>query len=99
MKKIKIMLFSLALIAVVGGALAFKAKFVEEYCTTTTLNGTCSYNGPTGAPRPLTCTDVIIENSTTTDDVSKPFYCYTTSNGSACQNRTCTFSSYFKADN
>jgi hypothetical protein len=34
MKKVKIMLLSLALFAVVGAALAFKAKFKVEYCTT-----------------------------------------------------------------
>lgn len=34
MKKIKIMLLSLLLLAVVGGVLAFKAKFVRTYCTT-----------------------------------------------------------------
>ncbi|THU39503.1 hypothetical protein FAM09_13445 [Niastella caeni] len=95
MKKIKSMLFSLTLIGIISGSLASKAKFREEYCTTTTLNGTCSYNGPTGAPRPITCTDVMLENSTTTDNPDKPFYCYTTANGSPCQNRTCTFSSYF----
>ena len=36
MKRIKIMLLSFALLAVVGGALAFKAKFTKfPYCTTT----------------------------------------------------------------
>ena len=34
MKKVKFMLLSLALIAVVGGALAFKAKFSTTFCTT-----------------------------------------------------------------
>ena len=34
MKKVKIMLLSLALFAVVGGALAFKAKHTKQYCTT-----------------------------------------------------------------
>jgi hypothetical protein len=34
MKKIKIMLLSLALFAIVGGALAFKAKFNKSFCTT-----------------------------------------------------------------
>lgn len=32
MKKVKIMLLSLALFAVVGGALAFKAKFTNDWC-------------------------------------------------------------------
>src|SRR5438034_11778642 len=34
MKKIKFMLLSLALLAVVGGALAFKAKYSVSFCTT-----------------------------------------------------------------
>ena len=33
MKKVKIMLLSLTLLAVVGGALAFKAKTIVQYCT------------------------------------------------------------------
>lgn len=33
MRKIKIMLMSLLVLAVVGGALAFKAKFQKIYCT------------------------------------------------------------------
>jgi hypothetical protein len=37
MKKVKIMLLSLALFAVVGGALAFKAKFSNKYCVTFTI--------------------------------------------------------------
>jgi len=42
MKKLKIMLLSLALFAVVGGALAFKAKFQKAYCTAPVqANGTC----------------------------------------------------------
>jgi hypothetical protein len=44
MKKVKIMLMSLALFAVVGGALAFKAKFNKQpMCTTLTTR----YDGVT----------------------------------------------------
>jgi hypothetical protein len=39
MKKIKIMLLSLALFAVVGGALAFKARFTDSFCTAPYLGG------------------------------------------------------------
>ena len=39
MKNVKMMLLSLALFAVVGGALAFKAKFKTNYCTTTATPG------------------------------------------------------------
>jgi hypothetical protein len=33
MKKVKIMLMAIAVLAVVGGALAFKANFNETFCT------------------------------------------------------------------
>lgn len=39
MKKVKIMLMSMAILAIVGGALAFKAKFTTEFCTLTTTTG------------------------------------------------------------
>lgn len=35
------MLLSLAMFAVVGGALAFKAKYSQEYCTTNTSGNSC----------------------------------------------------------
>jgi hypothetical protein len=42
MKKLKIMLLSFAVLAVVGSALAFKARFaIQRYCTTAT-NGQAS---------------------------------------------------------
>jgi hypothetical protein len=40
MKRVKFMLLSLTLLAVVGGALAFKAKFDIPYCHTLDLSGT-----------------------------------------------------------
>jgi hypothetical protein len=44
MKRIKIMLLSFALLAVVGGALAFKARFTSQICytTTTALTTVCA---------------------------------------------------------
>jgi hypothetical protein len=42
MKKVKIMLLSLVLLAVVGGALAFKARFIQLYCTAPTIGGACN---------------------------------------------------------
>jgi len=39
MKRIKLMLLSLSLFAVVGGALAFKARFNTDFCTTATIPG------------------------------------------------------------
>jgi len=43
MKKIKIMLTLIAVLAIVGGALAFKAesKWGFTYCTTSAANGHC----------------------------------------------------------
>jgi len=37
MEKVKIMLLSLALFAIVGATLAFKAKYQTSYCTTKTV--------------------------------------------------------------
>ena len=46
MKKIKFMLMSLAFLAVVGGALAFKASFGSTFCTgDIPLVGTCTDSG------------------------------------------------------
>ena len=44
MKKAKVILTSIAVLAVVGGALAFKAntKFTENYCTGTVSGGSCT---------------------------------------------------------
>ena len=39
MKKLKIMLLSLALFAIVGGVLAFKTKILTAYCTASVING------------------------------------------------------------
>jgi hypothetical protein len=54
MKKIKIMLLSLALVAVVGGALAFKVRGTTTYCTAAVgASGTCDFacpNKKTGNP-------------------------------------------------
>jgi hypothetical protein len=46
MRKIKIMLLSLCVLAAVGGALAFKARFVFDACTAQALiNGGCPVAG------------------------------------------------------
>jgi hypothetical protein len=55
MKKAKIMLIAIAVFAVVGGALAFKAntKFLEVYCIKTTLNNSDKFcNAQTVFTRP-----------------------------------------------
>jgi hypothetical protein len=98
MKKVKIMLLSLALIAVVGGALAFKAKFDTNYCTITSHPlWTCT----DGGVQPL-ATKCVIDpsiNYTTTNDSQFAFYCYTTSNGvDACDKQRCPVTSSLKPD-
>jgi hypothetical protein len=66
MKKIKIMLLSFALLAVVGGALAFKAKFTEPLCYRTTVNP---------GSNPLCSVSSLIK---TTDDIFPNFGSYFT---------------------
>jgi len=57
MKKVKIMLFSLALLAVVGGALAFKAKYDgSKYCTSTFVQGQVN--------PPVTCSLLVTTSKT-----------------------------------
>jgi hypothetical protein len=71
MKRLKIMLLSLALLAVVGGALAFKANFNTQYCAIETEGSDC--------PAALDCPDFVIS---TTEGVSvEPFFCTTITNG------------------
>src|SRR5687768_8483155 len=67
MKRIKFMMLSLALLAVVGGALAFKAKFqgLEACYTTTTVT----------LPQFSTCIDATLTYTTT--DIN-PVTIYTT---------------------
>jgi hypothetical protein len=55
MKKIKIMLLSLALFAVVGGALAFKAKFNTKFCTAAYVQG---------GSKPSTCPNLVVRSTT-----------------------------------
>lgn len=71
MKKIKFMLLSLALVAVVGGALAFKAKTGQHFCTTFAIdyptdgNVTFTCIDPNlGQPRALKCTSYLTEFTT-----------------------------------
>ncbi|NII25835.1 hypothetical protein HB364_12120 [Pseudoflavitalea sp. X16] len=71
MKKIKFMLLSLSLVGVVGGALAFKAKFLDTYCVAALpAAGTCGQVGKL-------CTNKI-EFQTTTN--AGDFVCTTTPN-------------------
>jgi hypothetical protein len=100
MKKIKIMLLSLALFAVVGGALAFKAKFNKTYCTTLSIaNPAGGFFCPDAADKVCVqldnySTQVILNKPTTT-------YCYTEKPfGIACDAiTTCDFITTLTKDN
>jgi hypothetical protein len=68
MKRIKIMMFSFALLAVTGGALAFKAKlWCFDVCYTTTLN----------APIP-SCPDLTVGYTNIVPPEAIPIIIYTT---------------------
>jgi hypothetical protein len=72
MKKIKFMLLSLSLYAVVGTTLAFKAMFWREYCIAPVqANGTCGVTCPA------------LTNSTTID--AEEFFCTTTPFAGGCK--------------
>jgi hypothetical protein len=80
MKKIKFMLMSLALFAVVGGALAFKAKFTNSWCIT---SAKLSANGLYTCPNPVCGTSYAINARTTVNQPPAGFttFCSTVTNG------------------
>lgn len=89
MKKAKMLLSAIAVLAVVGGALAFKAntKFANQYCTTNIdpqSGGFCS---------------ILRQNVTTTTDNSFPQLWYTVKPAAGCQSDgPCQPSTFLKAD-
>jgi hypothetical protein len=89
MKNVKIMLMSLALLAVAGGVLAFKAKFTRKYCTTIAVfsDDQQKYTCPIVAP-PSGDACPLLAGSTTTVDPGL-IVCTTITNGvvaSPCAN-------------
>jgi hypothetical protein len=64
MKRIKMMLLSLALFAVVGGALAFKAKFGQLLCATDAILNAGVYTCIDPASNKLLTCPVTVELST-----------------------------------
>jgi len=83
MKKVKIMLLSLLVLAVAGGAMAFNAKFSNSFCTIATVNGVCPTN-PSSCP--------IVKKVKLTTAIGTPV-CYTSDLGAGnCAGITsCTF--------
>ena len=80
MKRIKIMMLSLALFAVVGGALAFKTKFNQNFCYTIVDAGTSAT-----ACHALACPDARTGQKDNTTGASK-IYC--TFSGTNCNSNT-----------
>jgi hypothetical protein len=82
MKKVKIMLLSLTLIAVVGGALAFKVnKFDQNYCTTVPWqegsDKYCTYDPPIALKQQLIVALFLCVGSTAMPVENEPEVCYT----------------------
>lgn len=82
MKKVKIMLMSILLLAVVGGALAFKAKYTADFCTTLARQSGSNFFCTNASGAALTCPN-LVENKTT-DGTSGPIYCTAASDGTDC---------------
>jgi len=76
MKKIKSMLLSLALLAVVGGTLAYKAKYIGFFCTTVARFAVTQYTCKDVAGNPLKCPhkDELVESRTPVNN----YHCTTT---------------------
>lgn len=92
MKRAKIMLTAIAVLAIVGGALAFKAntKFANSYCILTT------------AQTPAKCTSEIINSKFFEVLPVAPVvtYYYITKNlGDVCTQKDCLVSTSFKRNN
>lgn len=83
MKRVKIMLLSLLVLATVGGVLAFKAKFESDYCSAPAVQQAGgAWVCPAGCPNYTTNSQIIA--STTNNR-----FCTTVSNGVAtrpCKN-------------
>ena len=77
MKKLKIMLLSFALIAIVGAALAFRAKFDQPYCTTIPNVGVQHPGFCTSIDEPGLNKTCPIQLEGTDQGPNRRFYCYT----------------------
>jgi hypothetical protein len=85
MKKIKIMLASLAILSIVGGTLAFKARYVQDWCSTTAVVGANGSTCVVGGNR-IDCPLDAPNSTTITPDTDASFYCTTLKfgNGFTC---------------
>jgi hypothetical protein len=106
MQKVKMMLLSLALFAVVGGALAFKAKFHSTYCTVAAYFDSnlpapyyCSFDTGGGVITTTQCASEVL--ASTTDPTGAQKVCTTITNGNAqspCSPLNCNVLSSIKKD-
>jgi hypothetical protein len=93
MKKVKIMLMSMAVIAIIGGALAFKAKYTQAFCTLTGIElPSGGYTYDTQAD----CVSVL--NVETTDIRQFPAFTTPTFNPDECELVTCTTFNFITTD-
>ena len=80
MKKIKFMLLSLAVLAVVGGTLAFKARYLQDWCSTTAAQvnqvSTCIVQGAA-----ISCPLEAKLSTTIGTDADASYYCTTNTFG------------------
>jgi hypothetical protein len=72
MKKIKLMLASLSILAVVGGALAFSTNTGTTYCTALPENGDCPQECPTTAKLKAGGQDDFVCTTTTSGVSTRP---------------------------
>ena len=89
MKRVKVMLISIVLFAVVGGALAFKAssRFGINLCTTSprTFNGIQVCTDIAG--NALICADDTIDRTITFNGTSR--ICWSSTTGTTCRGNIC----------
>jgi hypothetical protein len=78
MKKVKLMLLSLSVLAVVSGALAFKVKQGQQFCVAAASSTSC----PVNCPNLLAITDPVSPND---------FICTAQSVDNGCTNVKCAF--------
>jgi hypothetical protein len=71
MKKVKLMLLSLSILAVVGGALAFTAKTGQKFCTAKYTNA-CPQKCPTPAQLKDGSSSDFVCTTPTTNDIDHP---------------------------
>jgi hypothetical protein len=82
MKKLKIMLLSFALLAIVGTALAFKARFADTYFCTAATNGNgsgdlCTFTQGPEFGNKLYCREVIYSTTDNSSGLPLAYYCTT----------------------